>query len=139
MEYRYVRKVNYYETDQMGIVHHSNYIRWFEEARIYFLEQIGLPYEKIESMGIISPVLSVNCEYKISVKFGEQVVIIPKLTSFNGFKFTISYEVRGLNDNQLKCIGTSSHCMLDTSFRPVNTKKNNTEIYRIFNNAVCSE
>lgn len=139
MEYKYIRKVNYYETDQMGIVHHSNYIRWFEEARIYFLEQIGLPYEKIESMGVISPVLSVNCEYKVSVKFGEQVVIIPKLTSFNGFKFTISYEVRGLNDNQLKCTGTSSHCMLDTSFRPVNTKKNNTEIYRIFNDAVCSE
>lgn len=123
----------------MGIVHHSNYIRWFEEARIYFLEQIGLPYEKIEDMGIISPVLSVNCEYKISVRFGEQVVIIPKLTSFNGFKFSISYEVRGLNDEQIKCIGTSSHCMLDTAFKPLNTKKSNPEIYNILYNAVCKD
>ena len=45
----YVRKVQYYETDRMGIVHHSNYIRWMEEARTDVLEQIGLPYDKIES------------------------------------------------------------------------------------------
>lgn len=44
----YIRNVAYYETDQMGIVHHSNYIRWFEEARIDFLAQIGLPYSKME-------------------------------------------------------------------------------------------
>lgn len=136
MECRYIRKVNYYETDQMGIVHHSNYIRWFEEARIYFLEQVGLPYDKIESMGIISPVLSVNCEYKVSVRFGEQVVIIPELICFNGLKFTISYEVRGIDDNQLKAVGTSSHCMLDASFRPVNTKKTHPEIYNTLSNAV---
>ena len=45
----YQRKVQYYETDQMGIVHHSNYIRWFEEARIDLMEQMGLGYEKMES------------------------------------------------------------------------------------------
>lgn len=123
----------------MGIVHHSNYIRWFEEARIYFLEQIGLPYEKIEEMGVISPVLSVNCEYKVSVKFGEQVIIVPKLTSFNGFKFTIDYEVRGCDDNQVKCCGSSSHCMLDSSFKPLNTKKTHPEIYKVFSDVVCKQ
>ena len=37
----YIRRVNYYETDKMGITHHSNYVRWMEEARIDFLEKIG--------------------------------------------------------------------------------------------------
>ena len=55
----YIHKVQYYETDQMGIVHHSNYIRWFEEARIDLLEQLGIGYDMIEKEGIISPVIGV--------------------------------------------------------------------------------
>ena len=64
----YTRKVYYYETDRMGIVHHSNYIRWFEESRIYFLEKAGFPYEKMEETGVMIPVLSAACEYKNAVK-----------------------------------------------------------------------
>ena len=41
-------EVQYYETDRMGITHHSNYVRWMEEARTFFLREIGWPYEKIE-------------------------------------------------------------------------------------------
>ena len=48
----YSRKANYYETDQMGIIHHSNYIRWFEEARVDFLEQIDFGYNKTVECGI---------------------------------------------------------------------------------------
>ena len=60
----YKHLVQYYETDQMGIVHHSNYIRWFEEARSFLLEENGFGYKKMEESGIISPVLSVNARYK---------------------------------------------------------------------------
>ena len=70
------RKANYYETDQMGIVHHSNYIRWFEEARLYYMEAIGLPYELMEEAGIFIPVLGVSCDYKVSVRFAETVCIM---------------------------------------------------------------
>lgn len=52
----YTHKVQYYETDQMAFVHHSNYIRWFEEARIWFMEQVGAPYDAMEAQGFISPV-----------------------------------------------------------------------------------
>ena len=51
-KYRHI--VQYYETDKMGITHHSNYIRWMEEARIDFLRQIGWDYAKLESIGIIT-------------------------------------------------------------------------------------
>lgn len=44
----YVHKVQYYETDQMGVVHHSNYIRWFEEARIDYLDKMGMSYDAVE-------------------------------------------------------------------------------------------
>ena len=60
----YLREPFYYETDQMGIIHHSNYIRWFEEARVALLEHLDFSYKKIEEQGIIIPVLGVSCEYK---------------------------------------------------------------------------
>ena len=88
-ESHYKRKANYYETDQMGIVHHSNYIRWFEEARMNFMEEIGFPYAKVEEMGIIVPVLGVNAQYRTMVKYGETVDIYTKITKFTGLKMNI--------------------------------------------------
>ena len=60
----YVHVAQYYETDQMKIIHHSNYIRWFEEARVDFLDQIGANYANLEANGIVSPVLTVEAQYK---------------------------------------------------------------------------
>ena len=58
------RKINYYETDRMGVVHHSNYIRFLEEARCDWLEKAGMPFSVLEENGITIPVLGVNCTYK---------------------------------------------------------------------------
>ena len=65
----YKHKVHYYETDKMGIVHHSNYIRWMEEARVDFLDEIGWSYAQLESVGLVSPVLSLDVEYKHSTYY----------------------------------------------------------------------
>ena len=67
----YRHTVHYYETDKMGITHHSNYIRWMEEARVDFLEQIGWGYDKLEKSGILSPVIGVDCKYKTSTTFSD--------------------------------------------------------------------
>jgi acyl-CoA thioester hydrolase len=127
----YVRQAKYYETDQMAVVHHSNYIRWFEEARVDFLEQIGLGYDKIEAAGVYSPVLGVTCEYKNTVRFNETVQIIAKLNSFNGIKMKIGYEVLGFETNQVKAVGESTHCFVNTDFRPVSLKKDYKDMYDI--------
>ena len=69
----YNHTVQYYETDKMGITHHSNYIRWMEEARVDFLKQIGWDYDKLEEIGVISPVTEVSCKYKnthLPMKYG---------------------------------------------------------------------
>ena len=71
----YIHRVNYYETDKMGITHHSNYIRWMEESRIYFFEQIGLSYKYLESEEVFSPVVGVECSYKSPKTFGDDVEI----------------------------------------------------------------
>ena len=76
------RKINYYETDKMQVVHHSNYIRFLEECRMDFLKQLNLDYEMIEEKGVMIPVLSVECNYKTPARFGETICIVPKLETF---------------------------------------------------------
>ncbi len=127
------RTANYYETDRMGIIHHSNYIRWFEETRIYFLEKAGYPYKKMEDDGVMIPVLSAECEYKNAVKFGETVLIALKIAEFNGFKMTIKYTVTGKDDGQLKATGTTRHFFVTTDMKPIRVTRTHPEIFKVFN------
>lgn len=125
----YVHDAKYYETDQMAVVHHSNYIRWFEEARVDFLEQIGFGYDRMEEEGILSPVIGVSCEYKSSVKFHDKVVITPKLLFFNGITMNIKYTVKDMETGVIKAIGESKHCFVSNDFKPISVKKYKKELY----------
>lgn len=128
----YQHKAQYYETDQMGCVHHSNYIRWFEEARTDLLEQVGFSYKKMEECGILSPVLEVNAQYKSMVRYQEIVTIDARVTSFNGLKFTISYTIKDALTNEVKTIGESKHCFLNQDLKPIRLQKENKEVYELF-------
>ena len=59
----YRHTVKYYETDRMGFTHHSNYLRWMEEARIDCMDSLGWPYARFEKAGIISPVTAIECRF----------------------------------------------------------------------------
>ena len=87
--FTFERKANYYETDQMGIVHHSNYIRWFEEARLEMLRAMGLPYKKMEDNGILIPVLDVSCSYKHPIRFDETLVLTLRIQNYNGVRLSL--------------------------------------------------
>ncbi len=128
----YEHRVSYYETDRMGIVHHSNYIRWFEDARVDFLEQVGFSYDKMEDMGIMIIVLGASCEYKSSARFGDRVVIIPKISEYNGFKMTVTYEVLNRSDGTLLATGETRHCFTDLDLKPVRVKRDHPDIYKVF-------
>ncbi len=120
----YMLKARYYETDQMGIIHHANYIRWMEEARIDILDQIGYPYRRFEEMGYISPVLHAECEYKKSVKFDDEIKIIVSLQEFGKLKFTLRYDIYNMSEGGcLSAYGTTRHCFLNKDGRPVMMNK----------------
>lgn len=129
---RYRHKVQYYETDQMGIVHHSNYIRWFEEARMAFLEQMGITYQQMEEMGIFSPVLSVEADYLRMVRYGTSVLIRTMVDEYNGIKLTVSYQVMDKSTGMIHCKGVTRHCFLNEKGRPIYLKKNYPEIHKLF-------
>lgn len=133
----YIRQAKYYETDQMAVIHHSNYIRWFEEARVDFLEQIGLGYDKIEAAGVYSPVLAVTCEYKSSVRFHDTVIVKAILRQFNGIKMKIEYQVLDEATKQVRATGTSEHCFVSSfDFKPISLKKSHKDMYETLLNWV---
>ncbi len=108
----YTHKVQYYETDQMQVVHHSNYIRWFEEARCALLEDVGFGYDVVERMGIVSPVLDVHAAYKSMTRYGETVRVEVCVSYYNGFRMNFSYTVRDAETGEVRCTGETKHCFL---------------------------
>lgn len=131
-ESHYERRAQYYETDQMGIIHHSNYIRWFEEARMNFMDEIGFSYAKIEALGIIVPVLAVNCQYKTMVRYNDQVDIYTRITKFTGVKMNIAYRVVDHETGELRCTGESSHAFLSREYKPIRMKREYPGLYQLF-------
>lgn len=120
---KYIHKVNYYETDKMGITHHSNYIRFMEEARMSFLTEIGYPMTKLEAGGITSPVVSVNCEYKHPTTYSDEIEIEVTLTQYTGVKLSLSYVMKNVNDGSIVAVASSTHCFIDENGRPIAVKK----------------
>lgn len=117
------RKINYYETDRMGVVHHSNYIRFLEESRCFWLEKIGMPFNLLEENGITIPVLGVNCTYKYHVTFEDIIQIHAFVKEYTGVRMSIGYEVTEKETGKLVLLGETKHCFTNKNLRPINLKK----------------
>lgn len=130
--FEYKRKVNYYETDKMGVVHHSNYIRYLEEARCSWLEEIGMPMEAFEARDLTIPVLGVEVEYKNHITSGDVLIIRLKVTEFNGVRMTVEYETEDAATGKPVISARTRHCFTNSQLRPVSLKKYSREIYEKF-------
>lgn len=130
----YQHEVQYYETDRMGITHHSNYIRWMEEARVAFLKEIGWDYAKLEEMGIISPVIDVQCQYKNTTTFADKVMIETTVKKFSGIKLILQYEMKN-EAGKIVALAESAHCFLNKNGKMLWLAKQLTAFYQ----ALCDE
>ncbi len=126
------RKINYYETDRMGVVHHSNYIRFLEEARCYWLEQAKMPFSCLEENGITIPVLAVSCTYKYHVTFEDVIQIYCSMKQYNGVRITMQYEVKNKKTGELVLLAETKHCFTNKNLKPINLKKHAPEFSEKF-------
>lgn len=125
-------EVRYKETDQMGIVHHSNYIVWFEIGRTKFMEQVGFKYADIEQEGLLSPVIDIQVSYKNPVKYGEKATIETWLESYNGIRITYGYNIFK-QSGELAVTGSSVHVVVKKdSFKPVMIKKVHKSFHELY-------
>lgn len=124
-------RVQYYETDAMGIVHHSNYVRYFETARTEMLRQCGFSYDSMEKSGVWMPVLEVNAVYKMPAVYDEVLTLYCWVEKLKGASIELGYEVRGA-DGRLCASGNTSHGFTDRNLRPLRMKKSAPELYAFF-------
>jgi acyl-CoA thioester hydrolase len=122
----YTHKVQYYETDKMQVTHHSNYLRFLEEARIDFLDQIGWGYAKMEEEGIISPVLSLTCDYKHATTFPDVLTIQVTIAQISAVRLTLAYKVTC--GDKIACTATTTHCFIKNN-SPMVLKKEYPDFY----------
>src|SRR5690554_3700378 len=94
-------RVRYAETDQMGIVYHANYFVWFEVGRTEWFREFDLDYKGLEKQGIILPVLDVNCQYRKSALYDDELIIRTYLQELKGVRLTFHYKVLRKKDEEL--------------------------------------
>lgn len=110
-------RVRFFETDQMGVVHHAAYITWFEEGRSAFTRAIGYPYAQMERDGLSLAVSEVNARYHQPARYDEEVIVATHLTEFPSRGMTFTYEVRRATDGTLLVTGSTKHISVDAQGR----------------------
>ncbi|MCR5065377.1 MAG: acyl-CoA thioesterase, partial [Bacteroidales bacterium] len=90
----YYHEVKYYECDGMGITHHSNYIRFMEEARVDWMDQLGYGFDRMEAEGVVSPVVSVDCRYRVPTKFKDIIEISVTVDHLSELKISFAYTMK---------------------------------------------
>ena len=122
--------VRYYETDQMGIVHHSNYIRYFECGRNAMLKEMDMPMEKVEASGVMMAVVAVDAKYKVPAKLGDTLRIVSIIDTPPTAKVVVKTEIYNQNE-QLVCTGSVTLGFIDAvTRRPVRCPEHLAELFR---------
>jgi len=128
-------KVRYVETDQMGIVHHSNYFAWFEIGRTEFMKAMGMPYSEVERNGILTPLSECMANFKFGAKYEDELVIRTTISNLTIARIEFSYEVLREVDGKLIATGVTKRGFTNPELRPINVKKKDPEVWNILKEA----
>lgn len=121
-------RVRYAETDQMGVVYHSNYFTYFEAGRNEYFRSIGLPYKNFEEQGIFFPVLSCQCTFRKGAHYDDLLQIITFIKEVKGVRITIGYEV--WREKVLLAEGETVHAFIQKGGGPLNMAKKFPQIWQ---------
>lgn len=106
-------KVRFVETDMMGVVHHANYLRWFEMGRVAYLAACGITLGELMDAGIIFPITEVRCRYMNSCTFDDEFEVQTVMTGFNKAKMEFDYRVIRLRDGAVAVEGHTRNVFTD--------------------------
>lgn len=117
-------RVRYYETDRMGVVHHSNYLRILEDARMDWLDAMGMNYREMEQQGVIIPCVAAQGEFLTFLRFGEPYQVAITLVRYTGARLGFSYEITSEESGALCYRGTTEHCFVrDGDYFPLSLRR----------------
>ncbi|NBI28281.1 acyl-CoA thioesterase [Chengkuizengella marina] len=120
-------RVRYQETDQMGVVHHGNYLNWFEIGRTEYVREMGYSYSEIEKLGLYLPVVDVQMSFRKPAKYDDVIDIYTKVVEFTNKKIIFEVEVKKGDD--LLVTGKTVHVWLNAEWRTVRLDEVAPELY----------
>lgn len=146
--HEHIMRVNYKDTDQMGVAHHGNYVSWFEIGRTEMMRDKGIAYSKMEDLGLLLPVLDLNVTYAKPARYDDCVGIYTKLTKSTAVRLEFGYEVRLLNegacvtnttvkkpdtnsDRELLATGGTVHMWLNKDWKPARVDKIAPDVFKL--------
>lgn len=129
VEHKTLIRVIYADTDAMGVVYHTNYIKWFEVGRSEMLRSIGFPYAALEEAGILLPVAECGCKYKLPAVYDDVLEISARVTELKGATVTIEYEIRRQESQELLVTGFTKHAITDPKFKPIRLRDKNRSLH----------
>jgi acyl-CoA thioester hydrolase len=136
MIHRHEIRVRYGETDKMGVVHHSVYALYFEEARTELMRAAGIRYADLEASGYLLPLIDLGMEFKRGPVYDDTVVLDAWLTEVTRVRVRIAYRMSRKGDGELLATGHTHHASTGPDLRP---KRLPPEVYDRFRAAVRSE
>lgn len=129
-------RARYSETDQMGVIHHGNYLSWFEVGRTNCISDFGFTYGEIEQKGIWLPVIEANLSYKSPAKYDDVVTIATSVSEYNGIRINFFYQIKRKRNGKLLVEGTTKHCWTDKGMKPLSLRKHWPELHKTIENMI---
>lgn len=120
-------RVRYAETDQMGVTWHGSYVAWLEVARTELMRELGIPYRRLEELGLFLPVIHLEIDYRQPANYDDTVDLYCCLTTLSRTRMNVRYELKRQEDDQLLCTGATHHAFINEAGRPVNAAKESPE------------
>ncbi len=107
--------VRFSEVDPLAIVWHGHYVRYFEDAREAFGKKFGLSYSDVYKNGFVTPIVSINCNYKKPLMYGDIALVEARFIDSAASKIIMEYEITHAQTNELIATGSTTQVFLKTS------------------------
>ncbi|MCC7430128.1 acyl-CoA thioesterase [bacterium] len=122
--------VRYAETDKMGIAHHSHYFEWFEVARTELLRKIGIPYSKVEELGVSMPLLEAGCKFFKPSFYDNELTVEAKIDEMPKATILINYSI--FHEENLLTTGFTKHAFVNSQLKPLRLPSFLKEIFETY-------
>ncbi|MDD9265912.1 acyl-CoA thioesterase [Paenibacillus sp. GCM10023248] len=135
-------RVRYAETDQMGVVYHTNYLNWFEIGRTELIRELGYPYRTIEDKGLLLPVVEADIKFLKPARYDDLVTVYTRVLEKSSVRLHFTYEIRRENEKaaasapderpgDLLVTGTTRHVWVNPSWKPIRIDKEAPELWQL--------
>ncbi|PUA35068.1 acyl-CoA thioesterase [Paenibacillus elgii] len=124
---QYTLRVRYQETDQMGVVYHANYLNWFEVGRTEMIRELGLPYQALETRGLLLPVIEADLKFRSPARYDDLVTINTKIVELTSLRIRFAYEIK--RGEELLVTGGTQHVWLNQDWKPVRIDRDVPDLY----------